>query len=58
MTELPTESIKKNELKAKRINRELQTQGTKENLLNRLLKATQDVESESRKKQMKRKKNT
>lgn len=58
MTELPTESIKKNELKAKRINRELQTQGTKENLLNRLLKAIQDVESESRKKQMKRKKNT
>ena len=58
MTELPTESIKKNELKAKRINRELKTQGTKENLLNRLLKAIQDVESESRKKQMKRKKNT
>ena len=33
----------------------MQTQGTKEVLLNRLLKAMQDVESKSREKQMKRK---
>ena len=58
MTELSNESIKnlnKNELKIELTNRGLGTQGTKEVLLNRLLKAIQDMdtritESESRNK--------
>ena len=47
MTELSYESIKnlyKNELNIELINRGLGTQGTKEVLLNRLLKAIQDMD--------------
>ena len=47
MTELSHESIKnlnKNELNIELINRGLGTQGTKEVLLNRLLKAIQDMD--------------
>ena len=66
MTELSHESIKnlnKNELKIELTNRGLGTQGTKEVLLNRLLKAIQDMdtrntESESRNKANEMEKNT
>ena len=66
MTELSNESFKnlnKNELKIELTNRGLETQGTKEVLLNRLSKAIQEMdtrntESESRNKANEMEKNT